>query len=116
MSIEEIKKFSVISKKCGSRYIFSQTFRILFSCLSISLFARKNIFLTLFLILCIIIFFKLSEKYGFLAFLQILVLKRPTDKELELALEAIKYFEITEQLLFEIDEESNTHRATTIST
>lgn len=108
-SIEEIKKFSIISKKCGSRYIFSNVLMTLFSCFSIILFANKNIFFTILLITIIIIFFKLSAKYGFLSFLQVLVLKNPTDRELILALEGIKYFEITEQLLSEIDEDSNTH-------
>lgn len=100
-SIEEIKKFSIISKKCGSRYIFAETLDILFSSLAIVLFANKNVFFTFILVILIIVFFKLSAKYGFLSFLQILVLKKPTDKELTLALEAIKYFEKVEQYLGE---------------
>ena len=108
-SIEEIKKFSVISKECGSRYIYSNALMIFLSCLSIILFANKNILLTLLIISIIVIFFKLSEKYGFLSFLQVLVVKKPSDKELTLALEAIKYFEITEHLLSEFDEDYNTH-------
>ena len=63
-SIEEIKKFSIISKECGSRYIFSNALMIFLSCLSIILFANENIILTLLIVAIIVIFFIVVTSFG----------------------------------------------------
>lgn len=100
-TLDEIKKFSRFSKKCGSRLLLSKV--CLYTIISILMalvpyieFIPYIILLSVFTILFII-----DSKTGILRFLQIFVTTKPTDKELLLAIEGIKQHEITEKQISE---------------
>lgn len=96
-SLEEAKKFSRFSKLCGSRAILSRMF--MFSLITIAMFSilHYNNIIYLISVLSIVMFVVKSQKYGWLNFLQVFVTSKPTDKEIELAIEGLKQFEIMEK-------------------
>ena len=95
-TLEEIKNFSRFHRYCGSRFIFSRICSFLMLCLSMAFFSMNYEFLYLISIGIIIVFIIVSGKYGLLNFLQIFVTNKPSDKELLLAIEGLKQFEIIE--------------------
>lgn len=102
-TIEEVKNFSRFSKKCGSNKAFSKLF---FYCmLSIAMcFSYYNIVVYFILLLLILVYMIQAKKHGWLIFLQVFITTKPSDKELKLAIEGLKNFEIMEE---EIDKKEN---------
>lgn len=100
-TLDEVKKFSRFSANCGSRFMLSKI--ALYTIVSILMAIVHYIGIIPYLVLIgiIIIIFIIDSKTGFLRFLQVLVTSKPTDKELLLAIEGIKQFEITEKELSE---------------
>ena len=104
-TLEEIKNFSRFSRYCGSRFIFSRICSFLMLCFSIAFLSMKYNLLYLISIGIIIVFLIASTKYGLLNFLQIFVTNKPSDKELTVAIEGLKRFEIMEDF-FESEKDS----------
>ena len=99
-TLEEIKSYSRFSEKCGSVPKLCQI--CLFSFLSIvTAFLSSNHFFIYAIIICLYIIFLLIIKkykwYGWVTFLQVFITSKPSDKELELAIEGLKQFEIMEE-------------------
>jgi len=95
-TIEETKKFSRFSTQCGS---IVRTFRIvmffLFSILMTCILHYNNM-IYLFCVLFVLELMVLAVKHGWLNFLQVFFTSIPTDKEIKLAVEGLRQFEMME--------------------
>ena len=100
-TLDEIKKYSRFSKKCGSRFIISRV--SMYTTISILMSLIPYIEHTSYFILlsALTILYIIDSKYGILRFLQFFVTNKPTDKELLVAIEGLKEHEITEQKILE---------------
>lgn len=97
-TLEEVKNFSRFHKHCGSNH---KIFKVLiFSLYSIVIiFCSINPIAYCILVVLVILFGFVAEKYGLLNFLQVLVTNKPSDKELELVIEGLLQFEMMEENL-----------------
>lgn len=96
-TLEEVKKFSRFTPKCGSRKTFSRIFATFMITIVIATLFSYNSLVYSIALVAITIFSVLAEHYGWLIFLQVFVTSKPTDKELKLAIEGLKQFEIMEE-------------------
>lgn len=92
-SMEEVKKASRFDKICGSRKYIDKILFFLLVSIVIALSAFVKIYVHTILVIFVLLTFLLEKKYGMFRFLQILVMNKPTDKELEVALAGIKFFD-----------------------
>lgn len=97
--LEEAKRFSRFSKMCGSRKIINRTFFCTMQIIATATLCSYNIIIYIIVFLLILGFMLLDEKYNYLRFLQVFITNKPTDKEIELAIEGLKQFEIMEKKL-----------------
>ena len=98
-TLEELKRFSRFHKDCGSCKILREIFYYSFISLAMLFVASWNVLLYIIVIICILILYIMDIKFGCLRFLQISVTSKPTDMELELAIEGLKNFEKMEERL-----------------
>ena len=98
-TFDEIKKESRFTKECGSMTSFERI--IINSIISISIIFIAPQSLFNFLIFCVIscAFLIILSNTGCLNFLQILVTSKPTDLEILVALDGIKFFDIAEDYI-----------------
>ena len=93
-TIQEVKKYSVFSEYCGSMHLINKAVKPI--CLSaVTLFLPYDMstirrILIYFAILSLINFI---QKRGWFKYLQVLFIDKPTDREIEVAIEGIKEFE-----------------------
>lgn len=93
-NIEEIKKFSVIHERCGDIEHYVMFFMYMIPSIIYAFLYSKSLYITIILqIVAIAIIMFLHIKYNFFKYFEILFLKKPTDKELKLALEALENHE-----------------------
>lgn len=96
-TIEEIKKASRFDRYCSSRIYINKI--LIFGMLSIVIclsgFIPMHIYLML--VAALFIFTIIQQKYNVFRFLQIFCTKKPTDREIEVAQEGIKFFEEMEE-------------------
>lgn len=92
-TLEEIKNFSRFSKYCSSQNQLITQLGIFLFMLSTILFYSYNYFIFMGILLGIGAFLLIIKKIKRFLFLQIFFVSKPTDKELNLAIEALKQFE-----------------------
>lgn len=95
-TLDEAKKYSRFHKRCGSKRTISNFFFMI-----ALIFVFPFLFLSpkyLVLLAIIAIIFYANNKFNILSFLQIMVTNKATEKELLLAIEGLKEFEIMEDL------------------
>lgn len=104
-TLEEIKKYSRFSKHCGSRNMLESNFLYSLLILIIIIF-ESNSFIPLIILGVLVLILKLTHTSPFkvLGFLQILVTNKPTDLELNVAIEGLKELEKFEDDLTEMME------------
>lgn len=95
-TMKELKSASRFEKYCGSKVIINKLLmETLFALtMATSDFVPTQTYLLIVAIDVVILIFQ--NKFNFLRFLQILLTNKPTEKELEVALEGIKFFDKTE--------------------
>ena len=98
-TLQEIKKFSRFSKDCGSRIILSRIFMLSMISLAMAFLSGDNGLLYLLVILLITLFMIFAVAKGWLVFLQVFITTKPSDDEIELAIEGLKEFENMEERL-----------------
>lgn len=103
-TMEEVRKASRFSIKCGSQGILFKTFWFLILAIAIPLLSYFDIITYMIGIAIISIILNVADNNGWLVFLQVFTTKKTTDKELALAVEGLKQFEIMEELLIKEDE------------
>lgn len=97
-TFEEVKNASRFHKRCGSRmYINNMVMHLLLS-LSYAFVANWNVIFHLSLCILILIFRLFADKEGWLRFLQVFVTAKPSDEDIELAIEGIKNYEKMEKV------------------
>ena len=96
-TFDEVKKSSRFSKKCGSRKEICKICMYTVISLAIAFGAEINIFDYSFIVIGTSIFLIMAEYKGWLRFLQILITTPPTNSEIEVAVEGIKFFEKMEE-------------------
>lgn len=100
-TLEELKSFSRFSKSCGSRSITDQLILEIIVSLCLAFGATLPIPIYLLLLVIVCTFVIISIKTGLFRFAQILLTNKPSDKELQLAIEGIKNFEEMENSIYE---------------
>jgi len=98
-TLEEARKFSRFSKLCGSRAIIYRMFMFTLLTATIIFILHHNSIIYFITVLAIVGFVIICEKHGLLNFLQVFVTSKPSDKEINLAIEGLKQFEILENKL-----------------
>lgn len=101
-TFEEVKKASRFHKRCGSSANINNIVMYLLLSLSTAFVANWSIIFWLSLCILIVIFRLFADKKGWLRFLQVFVTAKPSDEDIELAIEGIKNYEIMEADLIEI--------------
>ncbi len=101
-TFEEVKKASRFHKRCGSSANINNIVMYLLLSLSTAFVANWSIIFCLSLCILIVIFRLFADKKGWLRFLQVFVTAKPSDEDIELAIEGIKNYEIMEADLIEI--------------
>jgi len=104
-TVEEVKTFSRFSKKCGSRKIISRIFYCSMISIAMAFLPYYNFLIYLIAVLLITEFTRVAEKNGWLAFLQVFITSKPSNKEIELAVEGLRQFEIMEEQLKKIEQD-----------
>lgn len=97
-TFEEVKNASRFHKRCGSRVTINNIVMHLLISLSFAFAANWNIFFRLSLCILILIFRLFADKKGWLRFLQVFVTEKPSDEDIELAIEGIKNYEKMENI------------------
>lgn len=96
-TMDEVKNTSMFSKQCPSRSMISKItyFTLLSIVIALSAFVSTYVYIILFglLILSIV----LENKLNHFRFLQMLLMNKPTEAELKVALEGLKFFEHMEE-------------------
>lgn len=105
--LDEIKKFSRFSKNCGSNEILYNLIFYIIIGLLVSFVAPRNIILYIMLAGMTLILMPIIKSNGLLKFLQILTTNKPSDRELEVAIESIRNFEKMEEELKDTETWSN---------
>ena len=100
-TLDEIKKYSRFSKKCGSRFILSGVSMYTTISILMSLVPYIELIPYFIILSALTILYIIDSKFGILRFLQFFVTNKPTDKELLVAIEGLKQYEITEQKMLE---------------
>lgn len=100
-TLEEAKKYSRFSRLCGSR---SKIYRMfMFTLLTVAIvlhiICSFNYIIYLSIVFAIVGIIIIAEKHGLLNFFQVFVTSKPGDKEINLAIEGLKQFEILEDRL-----------------
>lgn len=97
-TFEEVKKASRFHKRCGSIEIIDNIVMHLLLSLSIAFVANWSTVLYLLLLCILILIFRvLADKKGWLRFLQVFFTAKPSDEDIELAIEGIKNYEKMEK-------------------
>lgn len=101
-TLEELRSFSRFRKNCRSRAIFKKlSVNLLYVLLIVVQGYIDSILLSIFLLFGLLILIDVIISYssdkGWLRFLQVFVTEKPSDKELLLAIEALKNFEEMEE-------------------
>lgn len=96
-TFDEVKKSSRFSKDCGSRREICKICMYTLISLATAFVSEINIFAYNFIIIGTSIFSIIAERKGWLRFLQILITTPPTDSEIEVVVEGIKFFEKMEE-------------------
>ena len=92
--IEEVKKFSMIHERCGNRQHYFEIFMYFIPGLIDAVFISDGMFKTIiYIVIAIIVIQILHNKFNFFKYAEVLSMRKPTDLELELALEAIKHYD-----------------------
>ena len=96
-TIEEIKKSSRFDRYCSSRIYINKI--LIFGMLSIVICLSGFVPVHIYIMLAaaLLIFTVIQQKYNIFRFLQIFCTQKPTDKELKVAQEGIKFFEEMEE-------------------
>lgn len=98
-TLDEAKKYSRFHKRCGSKITISNFFFIIaLTCCFPFLFLSAKY---LILLVIVALIFYANNNFNILRVLQILITNKATEKELLLAIEGIKAFEIMEELAAE---------------
>ena len=98
-TLEELKKYSRFSDKCGSRIIIRQVVFGIIITLDIMFVVKINLSLCFLVMLIAAILVKLDEKYGILIFLQFFFTNKPTDTELFIAIKGLEGLELFEKCI-----------------
>lgn len=98
-TIEETKESSRFSKICGSREIICRIWTYSLASLEMAFIASKSAIVYFVIFIGTIYFSNLAKRKGWLRFLQIFITTSPSDEEIEVAVEGIKYFEKMEEQL-----------------
>ena len=98
-TIEETKESSRFSKNCGSREIICRIWTYSLASLEMAFIASKSAIVYFVIFIGTIYFSNLAKRKGWLRFLQIFITTSPSDEEIEVAVEGIKYFEKMEEQL-----------------
>lgn len=101
-TIEEIKKASRFDRNCSSKTSINKIFIFGIMSAVICLSGSISIYSYFILIIAVIIFNVIQQRYNILKFLQVFVTKKPSNKEIEVALEGIKFFEEMEEQIPEL--------------
>lgn len=98
-TFEEVKKASRFSKDCGNRVIIHKI--VMGSLFSLSLLFFSTQWIIIYFLLCILIaiFGIFADEKGWLRFLQVFVTAKPSDEDIDLAIEGIKNYEMMEEWL-----------------
>lgn len=96
-TMEEIKKSSRFDRYCSSRIYINKILMFGMLCIVICLSGFVPIHIYFMLVAAILIFTVIQQKYNIFRFLQVFCTKKPTDKELKVAQEGIKFFEEMEE-------------------
>lgn len=98
-TLEEIKRYSRFSEYCGSRIIIGKI--VPYGSLCILLAFSSFIPWPIYFILCFMVSFlvAVANKKGWLKFFQIFITSKPTDAELEVAIEGLKYLQKLDESL-----------------
>lgn len=96
-TINEVKKSSMLSKKCPIESTISQVLHFILLCIVIATcgFTELYVYMSLFALLVLSII--LENKFNYLRLMQMIVLNKPTEMELKVVLEGLKYFEHMEE-------------------
>lgn len=93
-NIEEVKKFSMIHERCGNREHYFEIFMYFIPGIIDAIFISDGIIKTIiYMVIAILVIQILHYKFNFFKYAEVLSMKKPTDLELELALEAIKHYD-----------------------
>ena len=98
-NLEELRKESRFSIECGSRKMFREIFGKLIITFLIAMAPKFGVRNSILLIEFMVILYMVGSILGVFKYLQILVTNQPSDKELEVAIEAIKKFDELEKKL-----------------
>ena len=93
-TIQEVKKYSRFSEYCGSMYFINKVVKPI--CLSVvTLFFSydMSIIIRILIYLPILLLIDHIQKRGWFKYLQVLFIDKPTDQEIEVAIEGIKEYE-----------------------
>lgn len=101
-TIEEIKKSSRFDRYCSSRIYINKILIFGMLCIVICLSGFVPLHIYVILVAALFTFAIIQQKYNIFRFLQIFCTKKPTDKELKVAEEGIKYFEEMEEKMPEL--------------
>lgn len=93
-TLEELKKYTRFSKYCGGNETLIVTFMLILMLWCTFMFTLLQSCIILVCSLIVLVFF---WQLGWLNFIQLLTTMKPTDKELELAIEAAEYWEECEE-------------------
>ena len=98
-TIEEAKKCSKISKSCTIAFSLSRLISNITILIVITLLSSESFVIYTLLAIGVPVILTLLANWGVFDFVQLLFASKPTDKELEVAIEAVKAFEKMENIL-----------------
>ncbi len=99
--LEEVKEYSKCSIRCAERSLLGVLFfqLLVLFCLALSYHRDVNIFAYTISLLFCLLFVMLDSKYGLTISFESLFLRKPTDRELKVAIEGIRQLELVENSL-----------------
>lgn len=89
-TLEEIKHYSRFSEYCGSRAIIYKLVSYGSACILISISNLIPLFVYIYLCIIVAVFIAIANSKGWLKVFQVLITSKPTDSELEVAIEGLK--------------------------
>ena len=99
-TISEIKEYSRFSKYCGSMTLIKNALLFTIITLEMIIFWGTNSNITYCIVLCItLLVYIFNHHFGFFKYLQIFLTNKPTEVELQVALEGIKEFDKLENAI-----------------
>lgn len=106
-TIEEVNNSSRISKGCGSKEIIYKIVQFVSICLILA-FYKGDYFNEIVLILLDVAFVGLANEKGWLTFFQLLITEKPSNAEIEVAIEGLKnYEELEEKIRYNLQKEKS---------